>query len=233
MIYSIIKMAGGKMWNVSKKDKVIPVKVVKSKRKVTKKRNQSSIMRYNLMTPVSLDELIICDNIQEQYGAYSFSLNQVQDYLKFVALYDQYRIVSVSVLFQPVMTTQIIKATVNGPTNNIEIQTQTPYFYVCKDFDDANPPVSVNELRGREGCIMRPATRSVSLTFKPKTVTPVYKDGVSFAYKLSSLSDWIDCSNTTVPYYGLKWALETNNDDGAYIYRMTYKIKVEFKGLRS
>lgn len=209
---------------------VTPAALVSRRRRT---RTQSSIMRYNLMTPVSQDRLIISDAVQVRFGAKQFQLSDLQDYTKFVALYDQYRIVSVTVLFQPTMTTQIVKPTVNGATTNILPLTQTPYFYVCKDYDDANPPDTVNEMRGREGCIMKPATRSVSITFKPKTVTPVYKDGVSFAYKLNVKDDWIDCTNTDVPYYGLKYALENNNDAGAYIYRMSYKIKVEFKGLRS
>jgi len=220
--------------NQRKTGQIATVKIVKSKKRATvNTRKGLGNQAVWMARPSASDDFIISDNTGIQYNAFQFQLNQCLNYLKYVAIYDQYRILKVEVKFIPVMTTQIIKPVVNGNTAGINPESIVPMFYVVRDNDDAQLPVSINELRGRPDCKTVKATQSVRMIFKPKTTTPVYQDGVTNGYKINQKDDWLDVANSQIAYYGLKTVLETNNDDNAYIYRVMIRYLVEFKGTRA
>lgn len=152
-----------------------------------------------------------------------FISTQVPSYLEFSALFDQYRIDSVTV-----------KMIFTG--NNSSINTSTsglPLLQVCTDFDDVTPPIVKTELQ------QRPDTKYIQFSAKPyHSVT--YKPKATFAIDgggngLTIARQWIDTATVDVPYKGLKifydlQQIQGTGNIGNISFYVTYNMS--FKGVR-
>lgn len=128
-------------------------------------------------------------------GSLIFQLQNVPNAGEFQALFDQYRINGVKVVFMP-------------RANSAEAGTNQGLvkFFSCIDYDDNTAPTSINDILQYENMKCTNVTRDHKRYLVPKIAREVYNSATTTAY--SSGTGWIDCTNAAVPHYGIKYALQ-------------------------
>lgn len=162
----------------------------------------------------------------------TFDLSQVRGASELTALYDQYMIVGVKTTFQlmtnPEMTTNLNSSSGTNASNFY------PKLFYCRDYDN-NAVESTNDLRERNNTkfkVLRPNS-TISVYTRPAVRNMIYLDGVTPASS-PIWKQWIDCSTTQVPHYGLKYSIDflgltTVND---YNIRIEQTYYIRFKNAR-
>lgn len=161
---------------------------------------------------------IVISNSADTFYGYSFALSDLPNYTEFTNLFDEYRIVRVSMRF---MRSRI-------QVNNTATIT-VPYFLSLVDKDDSAAPASYNEMLQHPDCRIKDCSRNLYLSFVPRFSMNIY-NGVTDAY--GSRVGWIDCSNASVPHYGVKIGFGTSAAANQYSYIVWFKYKVLCRGLR-
>lgn len=156
--------------------------------------------------------------------AYQFQLSYVPNSAEFTALFDAYRINKVVVKFMPTGT-QVL---VNSASNPEE----APICHAVIDYNDANAPTSADELRQYANVRTFPINKPQTFVFRPRTATPVYRDGLSAAYLQNSPRLFIDCSYADVPHYGMKVWVQGGNTVQVYRTRIEVIYYFSFKNTK-
>ncbi len=116
--------------------------------------------------------------------SYSFSLTSVPDSGDFTGLFDQYRILQISVEFLPTSQSG------GGP------------LLTAIDYDDAATPPNLNELLEHATLIKTAPGNGIVRTFQPRIAVAAYS-GV-FTSFTQLVSPWLDNVSNGVLHYGLK-----------------------------
>jgi len=132
-------------------------------------------------------------------GAYSVTLASIPGYTEFTALFDQYRIIQVTIQFSPINVGAVA----------------LPIISVI-DYDDANVPSTADELRQYQTLRTVTGTQYFERTFTPRIAMAAYGNGVFNSFATQSPSIWLDSASSSIPYYGLKyyWTGRTGTDAG-------------------
>lgn len=162
----------------------------------------------------------------------TFDLSQVRNSSELTALYDQYMIVGVKVIFHLVTNPDASFRTNQSANNNAS--NFYPKLFYCRDYDNSTVE-STNDLRERNNTkckVLRPNSM-VSVYVRPAIRNQVYLDGVTTATS-PVWKQWIDCSTTQVPHYGLKYSIDflgltTANDFNITVEQIYY---LKFKNAR-
>lgn len=133
------------------------------------------------------------------YGATDFRLNQLPNIADFTNLFGQYRI-------NKIKLTMTLNQDQSAQTSTNAV---FPRLYVQNNYLDATPPSDANELR------QSPNTKQISMrsgkmyTFwiKPAVASYLYVSATSSGYT-PRWNTWIRSSDSTLPHYGFKWAVE-------------------------
>lgn len=148
-------------------------------------------------------------SIQTAVRAYSFNSLYGTQSSALSRLYDQYRINGVKIKFMP-WHTEFVEQDAQLAT----VDTGVMVMHACVDRDDANPPVSVQEV------VARPYSKSIFLNkpwqiyFKPRIYDSDARDAVGgnlFNVKQSGKdggNPWIDCATPDAGHCGMKFACE-------------------------
>lgn len=150
-------------------------------------------------------------------GALVFKLSDVPSVTDFTALYDQYRIVAVSVKFisaYPELNAQ--------PPNT----SQWGLFYTALDLDDAGTPTQ-DLLHENATMIATHPTQNVTRRLVPHTAGAAYSG--AFTSYSNKVGDWIDCSSPNVEYYGVKYLLQFVIGSAIPIYYVEATYAFEFR----
>jgi len=123
----------------------------------------------------------------DQTGSISFALNQLSNFSEFTNLFDQYRIVQVTVTFVPTS----------------QVSTSSPLVTFI-DRDDASTLTAVTQCYEFPSCQISESGCLVERTFTPRPATAAYS-GVFTSFTSASAKIWIDAASAGVLYYGLKW----------------------------
>lgn len=206
--------------------------VSKKKKRATKKRfyKRRRVINPNLKRDIyyfkryiSNPETITGNAVHAPYLAgYSFNLGQLPNVGEFTALFDQYRITYIQVKF-------FLKI---DPGAQTAATASYPRIFYCRDYDDDVLPPSLNVLREHNRTSVRVLhpNRAVTVGFKPAIADLIYSSPTSSAYS-PQWKQWIDCNNSAVPHYGLKWAIDdfTNTN-----YRLSTEVRYWFqcRGMR-
>lgn len=200
-----------------------------------------SLGKYNLHSYIrwaTPDTLSI--NVGASQGNYSkaFSLSETINASELTALYDQYQVVGVKLMFK-LMNSPDATSTVPNVSNVTSGTQQTnnmyPKLWFSRDYDNIATE-TVDELRQRNTTkckVMRPNSM-ISFYVRPALRNQVYLDGVTTATS-PMWKQWLDCSNSTVPYYGCKFAFDCeglNVTNNPYQFRVEYKYYLKFKNAR-
>jgi len=157
------------------------------------------------------------------YGAVQHTINQLEQFASFSALFDQYRITKVDVHFRPMFTA----ATMSVPANSL-----TPLIYTCVDYDDANTPTAISQLREYENCKVHDDKKAFRISYVPHCASAMYSG--AFTSFGNVTSPWIDMASPTVQHYGYKWAITPGAVGQALlqVWNVTTKLTVQFKNVR-
>lgn len=161
-----------------------------------------------------------------------FAMSESINYGELIALYDQYKVVGVKMMFQLINNPDADNAyaTAVTPSSN----NYYPKLWYVRDYDDiATDTLADLKQRNNVKCkVLRP-NKMISVYLKPALKCPVYLDGVTNAYA-AEWDKWIDCTNPTVPHYGVKFAMDTQgiSPSQTWSIRVEYKYYLKFKNVR-
>lgn len=154
---------------------------------------------------------------------FTWNLQQLDAYAQFTSLFDQYRIRKVVCVFRPQFSETIYTGVLGG---------QSTYNYSAIDYDDANA-LSDSAIREYDTCQVHKNTDQFTRTIYPRVAVGLYGGSLFNAYGNNSNSQWIDCSNPAVPYYGLKWNTENqSNSTSNNVYFVDQHYYLEFRSVR-
>lgn len=132
--------------------------------------------------------------------AIPFALNDLPNASEFVNLFDQYRILKVVVKARPYLAEN--NTTISSITNaNV-----TPYVHVVTDYDDATPLSVVADYQQYQNYSRHSMGRGFTRVIYPAVAIAMYQTAVSTGYG-NKRKQWIDCANSTVPHYGIKFGI--------------------------
>lgn len=158
------------------------------------------------------------DNNGQAFGALTFSLNDVVNVSEFQPLFDRYMLTHVQVRFylQHVPTT--------NADNFGNFTSSYPRMYYVKDYDDATPPTTFNELREHQRCkttLIKPNRMNV-INIKPAiNIDALRNPSGSLFTRNPKWKQWIDMAAPDASHFGLKLAIENLGQN--QVVRMEYK----------
>lgn len=162
----------------------------------------------------------------------TFSLDQVRGASELTALYDQYMIVGVKVVFQLVTNPDAdrkINETTNANASNFY-----PKLMFVRDYDNITieTPNDLRERNNMKMVVLQP-NKTASVYVRPAVRNLVYLDGVTPATS-PVWNQWVDCSTTTVPHLGLKFSVDFQGLSTAadYFLRVETCYYLKFKNVR-
>lgn len=209
-----------------------------NKRKYTRKSKSKMILKkinaYNVhsykrwASPVNFTAVY---PLSAYSNSFSFTLSEIRGASELTALYDQYMITGVKVLFQMINNPDANTAPFQNTTNLANI---FPKLFYVRDYDDLGVE-AVNDLRERNNVkcrILRPNSQ-ISFFIRPALRSQMYLDGTTSANS-PTWKRWIDCSTSQVPHYGVKFAIDFGgyNTQSDYIVRVEKIFYVKFKNVR-
>lgn len=133
-------------------------------------------------------------------GQISFSLDQVPGVADFTAMFDQYQIAGVKTEFRLIL----------DPGAQAFGSAIYPNLYVRKDFDNTTlETVAEIAQDNRSKRIVLLPNRSYSVYTRPALQAEYMNVATGLTDKSPIWNKWFDCSNTSMPHLGLKWAIDT------------------------
>lgn len=131
-------------------------------------------------------------------AACTHAISDINNINNFTAMYDAYRLNSVTVTIEYLSNSVAVNAGYVLPT-----------FYMYWDQDDATIPPNLRSILGKQGVKKWQPTASrlqKRFTFKPQLAVGVESDaaGVTTNVVIPGRTNWIDCSTPRVPHYAFK-----------------------------
>jgi hypothetical protein len=129
----------------------------------------------------------------ETDSTYVFALNQLPDYTEFTSLFDNYRILQVTVCFYPLF---------------LDTTATTPYppIKTVIDYDD-NVSVTLAQANEYDSLQVNQTGNYFERTLTPRIAVAAYAAGVFSSFMQPKAQSWVDCASPGVNHYGLKYAM--------------------------
>jgi hypothetical protein len=179
---------------------------VESILRVTKTTEQLAAINQSATTPVA--------------DSFSFYLSNVcNDYSSYTAIFDQYRILALEVMFTPQANEALITSA--QPTGQ---------YATVIDYDDNTNLGSMAAALNYANCIVSPMTGSQRRCFKPRVASALYNG--SFVGYGNIAAPWIDCSTSNVVHYGIKTFTDTGYSGAIQVINVTIRAVIEFRATR-
>jgi hypothetical protein len=154
------------------------------------------------------------------YGALSgLTLsNLCTDYTSLQAVFDQYKIVKIEVVFM---------------TNSTAIAASTAIgdLYTVLDYDDSTALSSIGSVQAYSNCITSHPGQSQRRCFRPRVAVAAYSTGGFTQYK-NEAAGWIDSASATVQHFGVKYALDVGTAGSLLIYVIQVRTEIMFRASR-
>ena len=161
---------------------------------------------------------LVCTLSTPTYAAFTFRLVNVFNSTEFTALFDQYKINAVQLMFFPQQTA----------VTRVNFPGETAYngrILTAIDYNDSTPPTQLDELREYENVEVHSAVENFS----------VYIDKPKYVDNTGALrTGYIGTSSPSTIHYGLKTAVEILNPGsaGTYTYRLEAVYYMSFKAIK-
>jgi len=146
-------------------------------------------------------------------GAFYFYLGQLDNATAIQAFFDQWRILQVSVSFEPIFN--VWASTTTG---------QVGLLVTALDYDDATSTAS-SALRQKESCVINVATQPVRRTVNPHSAVAAYSG--SFASYANIAGQWLDSASPNVQHYGVKYALYSSTLTSTNVYNVMARYVIQ------
>jgi len=143
------------------------------------------------------------------YNARNFTFAQIGDYTNLAAVFDQYKILAVEVLYQP--------------RNNFEnAAVNLGRFHTVLDYDDSTVLTSVSQATNYENCITGQNYQAQRRCLRPRIAVAAYSG--SFTSYANMADQWIDVASASVQHYGVKEVFEQGTV--SYLNAMDVEVRV-------
>ena len=151
-------------------------------------------------------------------GAYNFALTQVPNASDFTALYDQYKI-------------NLVKFTIipRGNTSNIVTGGNSMGVFTVLDYDDSTVPANLDTLLQHQNMKMTRSVQQHKRVFRPLVRDQLIGSGG--AASRGQYRGWIDCDDTTIPHFGIKYWFQAS-PSGTQEYDLKVDYYLAFKNVR-
>lgn len=146
----------------------------------------------------------------------SFILSDLSNASGIVAMFDQYRILQVTITFEPAFTQ------INTNSGAVALGT----LYTAIDYDNAAGTTAAG-LTQYESCMITPAYKPQSRTFRPHVALAAY--GGAFTSYANLGPTWLDCASPGVQHFGAKAALTNCGVTSTIIYNVSARYVVEVR----
>lgn len=156
----------------------------------------------------------------------TFMLSAVTGYTELSNLYDQYKIRSVTMKFHLVSNPDRLTTPGTDPAGNYLTPPNYPKLWYVRDYDDGTAVslATMREMGKAKFKILRPNS-ICSVTVKPAVLTQLYRTLTTTGYS-PSWPKKLDCSQSDIPHYGLKWIIDT---DGVSLFTNSqYIVRIEY-----
>lgn len=174
--------------------------------RVTKTTEQLAFINQSASTPVA--------------DSMSFTLASIcNDYSSYTAIFDQYRILALEVMFTPQANEALITSA--QPTGQ---------YATVIDYDDNTNLGNMAAALNYANCIVCPMTSSQRRCFKPRVASALYNG--SFVGYGNIAAPWIDCSTSNVVHYGIKTFCDTGYSGAIQVINATIRAVIEFRATR-
>lgn len=144
--------------------------------------------------------------------SFFFRLSDLPNVGEFTGLFDQFMITYVKLYFK----------LQQDPSAQTAANSFYPTLTYCPDYDDSDPPGSIQELRehGRTKQVILTPDKFTIVTVKPSVLGEMFRSSgnVTLAPKWRQ---WVDCAHPDTRHYGLKYAL-----DNSFNINPNYSIEV-------
>lgn len=167
----------------------------------------------------ALIEDIVSINAAGLNKAYSFTLNQLPNAAEFVALYDSYKIKSITIRVEPAFS-------VNQMTANQVLSAK--FVRVVHDYDDASALGTEQDYYEYGNMKSYSCLKPFKVILYPKVSAEIYRTALTTGYEQRK-SPWLDLSSqgADIPHYGIKMFFPYLGIDNAFQFRViaTYHIE--------
>lgn len=153
------------------------------------------------------------------FGSLFFTLGNLPNSSEFTSLFDEYRVGKLTFNFVPIKL-----------QGNIDAAYSCPELFTIVDKDDSTVPSSINEFLQSPSMRIVSSSRRFRRYFYPKFASSMYVSAVSTGY--GARNGWVDCTNSDVPHYGLKYMMNPSTIASAFIYQVFVTATVKFRGVR-
>jgi hypothetical protein len=141
-------------------------------------------------------------------SALTFQLTDIADLVTLAGLFDQYCLFAVVVRFDPICSS----ASINGVLSSVI------------DFDNAAVPANAAVLQGYSTFMsMNVLPGSCQERMVKVCSTPLVYNGVGTSGFMVG-QNWVDCVNTGVPHYGIRFGVDTNTSAYTIAIKSTYYV---------
>lgn len=156
----------------------------------------------------------------DSFGHFSFRLQDIPNYSEFVALFDNFRIDKVMLLFMPNATDITTSSTALTAGRLI----------TAIDYDDASNWSSINDGLQYESCLIKEFDQTFTRFLKPCYTVPVNNTAGTTGIKLSN--DWVDCGTPDVIWYGVKYCIPQTTTNQVPSWRVFARFYLSFQQTR-
>lgn len=197
---------------------------------IAKLRNQYNMHKFTRWEPLEGESSLVDCNFGSagtNFAVKNFSLASVVNFNEFRDLYDNYRILGVRVYFDYSPDVHPIGS---GSNNSPSLY---PKLWVLRDYDDTTTPTLDIIAQSNKSICLRFGSNSTtrSIFIRPAIRNEVFRTSATSSYT-NSWGEWLDCTNSDVPHYGLKMISQgiPNLNLGAITIRCKYYL--QFKNVR-
>lgn len=138
------------------------------------------------------------------YGQMAFEIGDLDQLSSFAAVFDQYRIDKVCIV---VRSTNPAYSTFTTTTVNAGV----PSVFMVFDRDDGTAPSTLASLREYDNCVEFQGEQSLYLELEPSVTPSIFAVGSFSGYGVQRTGMWLDMANTSIPHYGVKFAVTALN----------------------
>lgn len=206
----------------------MPLRTRKFKKYIKKRKYRRYYKKYKVNKPMGLVhkfirvadyDTISSSAVADQFGAFSYSLVLLPDYAEFTNLFDEYMIYKVTMRFLPLGVDSVNSTTL-----------VKPLFYLMIDKDDDATPSSVNQFYENPTTRYSIAGKQHKISLYPMFSRAVYQSALATGYGTGR--GFLDCSNASIPHYGVKWYLGPSVIANACTYKIIVKYYIRCRGVR-
>jgi hypothetical protein len=149
------------------------------------------------------------------------NFNNLAQYATFQALFDQYRIAMIEMVFVP--RTNMITAS----TGVTSVNTGLVYSFV--DYDDAVAPTTIAQAQQRQNCLCVPGYQQFSHCWVPHISMSAFPVGGSAIAGVQATAPWLDTTLVATPHYGVKVCWSQTSTSEIQSYDIITRVHIQFR----